>query len=90
MLNVPKFQQQYTNWWLLVFLLSNMLPCGLQPKSDTGLEQAVAAPSTSQFFYHAQFSGHFSPRPAETTISASAMVTFPEDFSTDSYFYTKV
>ena len=53
-------------------------PCGLQPKSETGLEHAVAAPKTSaNSSTIPQFSGPFKPLPAETTTSASAMVTFP-------------
>src|SRR5690554_7254354 len=56
---------------------------GLQSKSETGLEQAVAAPKTSaNSSIIPQFSGPFNPRPPETTISASAMVTFPVTFST--------
>src|SRR5690606_730676 len=35
------------------------------------------------------FSGPFNPLPPETTISASAMVTFPDAFSTDSTFTLK-
>src|SRR5687768_17186984 len=45
---------------------------GRQPASETGFEQAVAAPkesaSSSKIF---QFSGPFKPLPPETTISAS-------------------
>ena len=58
-------------------------PCGLQPKSETGLEHAVAAPRTSaNSSTIPQFSGPFKPLPAETTTSASAMVTFPIALST--------
>ncbi len=57
--------------------------CGLHPMSDTGFEHAVAAPRTeAKSSIMPQFSGPFIPRPAETTISASAMVTFPDTFST--------
>src|SRR5690606_11261803 len=60
-------------------------PCGLQPISDTGLEQAVAAPKTSaNSSIMPQFSGPFNPLPPDTTISASAMATLPFTLSTDS------
>ena len=50
--------------------------CGLHPKSETGFEQAVAAPRISaSSSIIAQFSGPFNPRPADTTTSASAIVT---------------
>ena len=56
--------------------------CGLQPISDTGLEQAVAAPRVSaKVSIISQFSGPLRPLPAETTISASAIVTLPVSFS---------
>ena len=59
--------------------------CGLQPKSETGLEQAVAAPKTSaSSSIIPQFSGPFKPRPPETTISAFAILTLSVDLSTDS------
>ena len=59
--------------------------CDLQPKSETGLEHAVAAPSTSaKSSTNPQFSGPLRPRPPETTTSASAMVTLPTALSTDS------
>src|SRR5690606_36412875 len=58
--------------------------CGLQPISDTGFEQAVAAPSTSaRSSIRCQFSGPFNPRPPETTISASAIAIFPVVLSTE-------
>ena len=56
--------------------------CGLHPISDTGFEHAVAAPRTSaSSSTKCQFSGPFNPLPAETTTSASAIVTFPLCFS---------
>ena len=61
---------------------------GLQPISETGLEQAVAAPSVSASdSIIAQFSGPLSPLPAETTISASAIVTDPVSFSIFNIFW---
>ena len=55
-----------------------------------GLEQAVAAPRTDANSSNIpQFSGPFIPRPPETTMSASAIVTFPVVFSTDSTFTEK-
>src|SRR5690606_16122657 len=61
--------------------------CGLQPKSDTGLEQAVAAPKTdANSSIIPQFSGPFKPRPADTTMSASAIFTLPVTLSTHSTF----
>lgn len=55
---------------------------GRHPKSDTGFEQAVAAPSTSaSSSIIPQFSGPLRPLPPETTMSASAMVSFPETLS---------
>ena len=63
---------------------------GLHPKSETGLEHAVAAPKTAaKSSTNPQFSGPFSPRPPETTMSASAIDTFPLTFSTDSTFTPK-
>ena len=60
-------------------------PCERHPKSDTGLEQAVAAPNTSaRFSINPQFSGPFNPRPPDTTTSASAIVTLPTALSTES------
>src|SRR5699024_923508 len=54
--------------------------CGLQPASDTGFEQAVAAPSASaSSSINPQFSGPFMPRPAETTISASGKDILSEE-----------
>src|SRR5690606_9606051 len=51
----------------------------------TGLEQAVAAPSTfAKSSSIPQFSGPFNPLPPETTISASAMLTLLEALSTES------
>mmetsp|Transcript_3334 Transcript_3334/g.7844 ORF Transcript_3334/g.7844 Transcript_3334/m.7844 type:complete len:245 (-) Transcript_3334:916-1650(-) len=62
-------------------------PCGLHPKSETGLEHAVAAPNTSaNSSIIPQFSGPFIPLPADTTTSASAIVTFPDTLSTDATF----
>ena len=56
--------------------------CGLQPISDTGFEQAVAAPSVpAKSSIKFQFSGPFIPLPAETTISASAIEICPDTFS---------
>ena len=58
---------------------------GLHPKSETGLEHAVAALSVfakSSIIF--QFSGPFIPLPAETTISASSILTEPLESSTDS------
>ena len=53
--------------------------------SETGFEQAVAAPKVlARSSIKFQFSGPFIPLPAETTISASAMDIFPETFSEDS------
>jgi len=64
--------------------------CGLQPKSETGLEQAVAAPkSAAKSSIKFQSSGPFYPRPPDTTISASAIDTFPDAFSIDSTFIPK-
>ena len=58
--------------------------CGRQPRSETGLEQAVAAPKTSaKSSIRFQFSGPLRPRPPEITISASAIETLSEDLSTD-------
>ena len=55
--------------------------------SETGLEQAVAAPNTSaKSSIRFQFSGPFNPRPPETTISASAIVTSPFNLSTSVTF----
>jgi len=52
--------------------------------SETGLEQAVAAPRVSaKSSIKCQFSGPLSPRPPETTTSASAMVTLSVALSTD-------
>ena len=63
---------------------------GRHPISETGLEHAVAAPRTeANSSIIPQFSGPFIPRPPETTISASAIVTFPVDFSTVSTFTEK-
>ena len=65
-------------------------PCGLHPKSETGFEQAVAAPKTpANSSIIPQFSGPFIPRPADTTISASAIAIFPELFSTEVTFTPK-
>ena len=65
--------------------------CGRQPKSDTGLEQAVAAFKTSaNSSIIGQFSGPFRPLPAETTVSASAMVTLPVTLSILSDFIPDV
>ena len=51
--------------------------------SDTGLEQAVAAPKTvARASIKYQFSGPFRPLPPDTTISASAMVTLSVTLST--------
>ena len=45
--------------------------------SETGLEQAVAAPSVfAKSSTKFQFSGPFKPLPPETTISASAIEIF--------------
>ena len=50
-------------------------PCGLHPRSETGLEQAVAAPNTpAKSSINPQFYGPLSPLPPETTTSASAIV----------------
>src|SRR5690606_26265065 len=49
---------------------------GRQPASDTGFEQAVAAPSASaNSSMIPQFSGPFNPLPPDTTISASGKET---------------
>src|SRR6188508_1375082 len=54
--------------------------CGRHPASDTGLEQAVAAPSmAASSSTIPQFSGPFIPRPAETTNSASGNGTVVPD-----------
>ena len=46
--------------------------CGLQPESETGLEQPVAAPNKeANSSIIPQFSGPFKPLPPETTNSAS-------------------
>ena len=59
-------------------------PWGLQPKSETGFEHAVAPPRTSaRFSTKCQFSGPFNPLPPETTISASAIVTLLVALSID-------
>jgi hypothetical protein len=47
---------------------------------QTGLEHAVAAPRTVLTLQSCQFSGPFKPRPAETTISASAIGLFQRLF----------
>ena len=61
---------------------------GLQPKSETGFEHAVAAPKTSaKFSMRCQFSGPFNPLPPETTISASAIVTLFDVFSTENTLF---
>src|SRR5690606_32540592 len=53
-------------------------------------EHAVAAPSAvAKSSIRCQFSGPFNPRPPDTTISASAIVTFPVAFSVDSTFTAK-
>src|SRR5476651_1365089 len=54
--------------------------CGLQPESETGFEQAVAAPNNpANSSTIPQFSGPFNPRPPETTISASGNETLSVD-----------
>ena len=50
--------------------------------SETGLEQAVAPKTSAKSSIRFQFSGPFNPRPPETTISASAIVTSPFNLST--------
>ena len=64
--------------------------CGRHPISATGLEQAVAAPSTSassSIMY--QFSAALSPRPPDTTIEASSNNTLPVAFSVAIIFISK-
>ncbi len=57
--------------------------CGRHPMSETGFEQAVAAPRVvAKSSIRCQFSGPFRPRPPDTTMSASAMLTWPLAFST--------
>ncbi len=61
--------------------------CDLQPISETGFEQAVAAPKTSaKSSIKCQFSGPFKPRPPETTMSASAILTLSEALSSELTF----
>ena len=60
-----------------------MFRVGRQPISDTGLEQAVAAPKVAaKSSIKCQFSGPFKPLPPDTTTSASAMLTCPVAAST--------
>jgi hypothetical protein len=60
---------------------------GLQPASTTALEAPTAPPSASaRFSTKLKFSGSFSPRPPETTISASATSNLPSFLAMLVYF----